>query len=281
MPPSQRRRLSREEERKRKNRLGALILAGLAVVAALFGLAAYITRPAPIGPDGCALDEISPVAHTIILLDETDPYTPVEVEYAKALISAEYLRLAPQQKLTVRFIDPDPALAKRTLSRCRVRLGKNVNPAFGNPQMVQAQFRRIAGDEIERFTNSLATVPAGRFSPILEAVDEAVESPDFGLNVPVRRLVVLSDMAQNSSVFSQYGGHAGSKLSQDVRNSVDRDQLKGVQVRIHYLRRPALSHLQSPTHRQFWLDWFRSNSAQPQLGWGLQLVDPPANPDAK
>ena len=88
-----------------------------------------------------------------------------------------------------------------------------------------------------------------------------------------RRLVLVSDMAQNSENLSEYRG-AGSGLepSDAVKSELTRD-LKGVAVRIHYVHRPELAALQTAQQRDFWRDWFTSQGANVKLGWGLYLVD--------
>lgn len=277
MPPRSPRRpggrVSRQDHLAKQNRLaiGIFVVVALIVLAVVFAL--VTSQPAKVDAAGCAADGSAPKAHTLILLDETDSLSPTQIAYARALILAEYRRLQPQEKLTVSFIDADPSAANRSFARCRVRLGKEVSELTGNPELVQRQFKKVVGDELDRFTSALATTPTADKSPILEAVDGVLELPDFGPNVPERRLVILSDMAQNSDQFSQYGPKGGaSPLPPAVASALAREELKGVDVRIHYLRRPTLARIQTPQHKAFWKRWFEGQGARTQIGWGLQLV---------
>ena len=116
-------------------------------------------------------------------------------------------------------------------------------------------------------------MPTAPRSPIIEAVDGAVDAPDFGSTVKARRLVIVSDMAQNSPELSEYRGEgSGLEVPDAVRGELARD-LHGVAVRIHYVRRPELASIQTAAQRDFWRDWFTSQGAGVKLGWGLQLVD--------
>ena len=193
------------------------------------------------------------------------------------MILAEYDRLRPGGKLTIRSITPDARTDLQAdgqeFARCRVRRGAEVSGLAANPDMIEDAFKRTVGGPLNAYLNGLAHVPTSPRSPILESVDEVMDAPDFGSGVTSRRLAMVSDMAQNSDQVSQYKGPgSGLSLSPGAREALTRD-MHGVVVRIHYVRRPALETIQTPEQRQFWIDWFRSQGASVKLGWGLQLVD--------
>jgi hypothetical protein len=100
-----------------------------------------------------------------------------------------------------------------------------------------------------------------------------VDAPDFGPTTRDRRLVLVSDMAQNSRSVSEYAGPgSGLDPSAAARSELTRD-LHGVSVRIHYVHRPELAAIQTAAQRDFWRQWFVGQGANVKLGWGLQLVD--------
>ena len=273
--PGQRRLRPSDLRRRAQTRRAAVILGVSAAAVIGVGVLLALTREPPLDPQtGCIAGRPLPPEHTVVLVDQTDPLTSTQIAYAKALILAEYQRLAPHGELTVRGVRADPDDAAESFSRCRLRRGTEVMGVASNPDMIEAAFKRTVGDALERLSERPAgTVPSAPRSPIIEAVDSAMDAPDFAPTVHDRRLVILSDMAQNSSAISEYKG-AGSGLdpSQAVRDAFTRD-LKGVSVRIHYLRRPALEAIQTSAQRDFWRDWYVSQGANVKLGWGLQLVD--------
>ena len=272
--PGQRRLRPSDLRRRKQTRRAVVILAvSAAAVIGVGGLLA-LTREPPLDPDtGCIAGRQLPPEHTVVLVDQTDPLTSTQVAYAKALILAEYQRLQPHGELTVRGVRSDPDDAGESFSRCRLRRGTEVLGVASNPDMIEAAFRRTVGDALNRYLNGLREVPSAPRSPIIEAVDSAVDAPDFAPTVHDRRLVILSDMAQNSKAISEYDGPgSGLDPSQAVREEAARD-LKGVSVRIHYLHRPQLAAIQTSAQRDFWRDWFTSQGANVKLGWGLQLVD--------
>ncbi len=269
------RRLRPSERRQREQtRRAVLILtaAGLAVLGVAIAL--FLNRSPALDPaTGCIAGQAVPPQHTVVLIDQTDPLTVRQISYVKAMILAEYDRLRPSGKLTIRSITADPQADAQEFARCRVRRGAEVNGLTANPDMIEDAFKRAVGGPLNDYLNGLARVPTSPRSPILESVDETMDAPDFGPGVRARRLVMVSDMAQNSDQLSQYGGAgSGLTLSASARDVLARD-MHGVVVRIHYVRRPALETIQSPQQRQFWIDWFREQGAAVKLGWGLQLVD--------
>jgi hypothetical protein len=274
-PPRRRRRASDRAQAENRKAYWILAAAGIAVLA--IGLMLWFSRTPAINPTtGCLAQQIAPDQHTVVLIDQTDPLTPRQIAYVKALILAEYSRLHAGGELTIRGIDADPESANREFSRCRVRRGSEVLGFTANPDLIEADFKRIVGDALNRYLNSLKTVPTAPRSPILEAVDSALDAPDFGANVKDRRLVIVSDLAQNSDLVSEYKGPgSGLALSPQTQNELARD-MHGIAVRLHYVHRPNLAAIQTPEQRAFWLRWFDRNGADVKLGWGLQLVDPPA-----
>ena len=263
-----------EVRRQTQTRRAAIILAVSAVAVIGVGVLTALNRSPPLDPEtGCIVGQQVPPEHTVVLVDQTDPLTRTQIGYVKALILAEYQRLRPHGELTVRGVRADPDDPGDSFSRCRLRRGAEVSGVTNNPDMIEASFRRTVGDALNRYLDGLHDVPSAARSPIIEAVDNAVDAPDFGPADPHRRLVIVSDMAQNSAELSEYDGEgSGLDPSAQVRSELGRD-LKGVAVRIHYVRRPELAAIQTPAQRDFWRAWFAGQGANVKLDWGLQLVD--------
>ncbi len=260
--------------RRADTRRAVIILAAALLAIVGVGVALYFSRTPKLDmATGCPVGQRIPPEHTVVLIDQTDPLTPRQIDYAKSVILAEYDRLKPEGKLTIGSILADVGEDAHDFSRCRVRRGADVSDVTSNPDMIEAQFRHTVGDALNDYLNSLRHVPTAPRSPIIETVDAALDAPDFGPTVKARRLAIISDMAQNSQEVSEYkGSGSGLALSQAVRDELSRD-MHGVAVRIHYVRRPTLAAIQTPAQRAFWTDWFRRQGADVKLGWGLQLVD--------
>jgi hypothetical protein len=274
-PAPRKRRLRPGEVRQRAETRRAVIILAVAVLALVgVGFALYLSRSPQLDvATGCPVGQRTPPEHTVVLIDQTDPLTQRQIDYAKSVILAEYDRLKPEGKLTISSIRADVGQDDHDFSRCRVRRGTDVSEVTANPEMIEAQFRHTVGDALNDYINSLRHAPTAPRSPIIETVDAALDAPDFGPTVKVRRLSIISDMAQNSTALSEYRGPgSGLEPSDAARDDLSRD-MHGVAVRIHYVRRPALAAIQTPAQRAFWIDWFKRQGADVTLGWGLQLVD--------
>jgi hypothetical protein len=272
-------RRPRVSDRRRSENARALVIFAFSLLAIVgLGTVAFVNRaPALDEGNGCVRGQLVPPGHTVVLIDQTDSLGRRQIDYVKTLILLEYERLAPGERLTVRPIDADPDSTEREFSRCRVRRGSDVLGIGANPEMIEADFRRVVGNPLNNYLNGLANVPTAEVSPILETIATAVDSPDFGANVGERRLVIVSDMAQHSRQASQYGEPADLTLSPQARDFLARN-LNNVDVRVHYVRRPSLSGLQTPAHREFWTKWLRGEGARVELGWGTQMVEPRPEP---
>lgn len=261
--------------RKAQEDRRALLILGFSILAiGGAGTLAWMGRtPAVDAATGCPRGQLVPDVHTVVLVDQTDALSPRQIDYARSLILLEYQRLPVGGRLTVRPIDADPESTVRDFSRCRVRRGEEVAGVATNPDLIEAEFRRSVGDALNTYLEDLETQAEAESSPIAETVETVAESRDFGPNVEARRLVLLSDMAQNSPALDQYAA-PGDYPVEPARALLPRN-FRGVDVRVHYLRRPSLARLQGPAHERFWRSWFTAAGAQVQLGWGLQLAEDP------
>ena len=262
--------------RKAQEDRRALLILGFSILA-IGGAGALMwmgRTPALDAATGCPRGQLVPDVHTVVLVDQTDALSPRQIEYARSLILLEYQRLPVGGRLTVRPIDADPDSTARDFSRCRVRRGEEVAGVATNPDLIEAEFRRSVGDALNTYLEDLETQATAEASPIAETVDSVAESRDFGANVEERRLVLLSDMAQNSEQLDQYATPGAYTLDGAARELLPRN-FRDVDVRVHYLRRPSLARLQGPAHERFWRSWFSASGADVQLGWGLQLAEDP------
>lgn len=270
--PSDRRR---SEDRRAFQIMGACAV----TIGALIVLGVMSQRPATDRATGCVAGQVTPNGHTLVLVDQTDALTVRQIDYVKSLILAEYAGLREGDRLTVRALDANPDARGREWSRCRVRRGTDASGVTDNPEMIEADFRRIVGEPLNEYLDGLARQPQSDASPILETVNSAFDAPDFGANVDRRRLVVVSDLAQHSTLNDQYADDGDRfDVQPSVRRSLARD-MRGVDVRLHYVPRRPLVRLQTDEHRRFWRAWFRTQGADVELGWGLQMApEAPATP---
>jgi hypothetical protein len=240
-----------------------VILAGGALAFALSGEVKVNEKT------GCVETHQAPVAHTVMLVDETDKLSRSELSYAKSLIMNEYYWLPVGGRLTVRNIVADPDVAEDIVI-CRMDDGSTSLGITSNPRKIRRDFQRIAGTRLEELFTDLRTAPVQKFSPILEYIAGVFDRPDFGTNIRQRRIVILSDMAQHSRVLDQYARVRKRSLNQLLIAEYHRN-MRGVEIRIQYVIRPELSRIQGEAHRQFWIQYLQNMGASVALGHSLLI----------
>jgi hypothetical protein len=277
-PPRRRRLSSRRRpasaERIAENRRAVKFYAVVGVGAALLVALAILARPKPVDKaTGCETDQLLPNAHTVLVIDQTDAFTPAQITYAKTVLLYEYDHLRRYDLLTVRGVGSNADTPLRDFKLCRVQKREEVYGIAVNEDQVAHRFETVAGKPMARYLDSLARVGEAETSPLVETLSNISREEDFGPGVSARRLVIISDMAQNSAKFSQYRDK-GAKVALPSDLGVFRPDLKGAAVRVHYLLRPSLRRLQGSDHQAAWQDYFeRAGAKDVKFGWGIGLGD--------
>lgn len=272
-----RRGLGRQDAILHDRRKAILLAGSVAFLIVAAAAVVIIFKPPPVNPEtGCPVRDGAPPAHTILLIDETDSFTPAELRYARDLIRTEYAWLPPGGRLTVRNILADPD-EDQEVTICRMRDASSALGIMVNPEALQRTFERLAGAQLESLIDGLATAEPQSSSPILEAASAVMDRPDFGRGIANRRLVIESDFLQHSDLATQYGRGAPS-LSEEAQDRLWRD-MHGVHVRLHYIPRRSQANIQGRRHQAFWTDWFESMSADDvALGHDLLIGEEPDRP---
>jgi hypothetical protein len=257
----------------RQNRL-ALIIA-LCAAAALGGLILIVVlhQPEPIDPNtGCLLGTDVPEAHTIVLIDQTDALSETELVYAKTVILREYMRLNLHDGFSIVGLRPlTSTLPEAKFFRCRVQTRDAVDPIYQNPRMVAQRFNKLVGAELTKVIDGLQDTAESDTSPIVETIDGLTGDVTFASTAIRRRLVIVSDMAQNTPRLTHYVPHGTEFTFGGLNGFVARHSLAGMQVHVHYVLRDKLSYIQRMDHERFWKEYFEASGAKDvQIGWGLK-----------
>lgn len=258
----------RQETEKR--RAITMIIAALVAAAFVFWASVNFASPELSTETGCPIDNhLAPEAHTIILIDQTDALPADELKYARQVIYNEYHWLPLAGRLTIRNIDGQIDQAQDVVTVCRMSDEGEVNEIVANKDAVRQDFDAMAGAKLNAFLENMAIAKPQSRSPIIEAVFAVGGRTDFQKDVKARRMVVLSDMIQNSDLSSHYGTSLpDGTVGADDFNALG---LKDVDVRIQYIRRRGAS-MQGRKHIEFWRSFFDSRQVKSvEIGHELAL----------
>lgn len=249
-------------------------VAGPILIGVLAG--AWYLRPAKLGDDGCPIDDHrAPPAKTVLLIDQTDALPPAELDYVRRLVKNEYFWLPDKGMLAVRLISAAAPDGIDAVSACRMSDGSDAAGIVNNPKAMRKEYDRKVGARLDAFLHGMAGVPEQPASPILETITATMHDPDFASDIAARRLVVVSDMAQNSATYSQYGTWKKAPLGLNpAQAEAYAGSLANTAVRIHYIRRAKLT-FQGQAHRDFWTRFFITHgAADARIGHELSLGEP-------
>lgn len=258
----------------RQQRTGIVIIA----VATVFATAAiyysfYIAGGQGVYVDKhlCLLDGSIP-GHHVVLLDGTDQFDLTQQEIVQRVIHNEAAMVRPFEKLTIAAVDQDRPYSPHVLfSGCAPKNSGDANRWSENPDIIGSIWNNRFMKPALVPLRVMAAAPGQRRTPLVESVFGMTLWPDFSSSVRHRHLVIVSDMLQNTSLYSHYGGKRGPSFADfagrpgALQNIPD---LTGVTVVGYYLIRTATMSLQSDAQKQFWIDYFGAAQTSVRFeGW--------------
>jgi hypothetical protein len=246
-----------------RNALGiVLILLALAVLGGLAGASLLLRAPPTDAETLCRTD--APLgAHTIVLVDSTDRLEARHRRKLRAVLAQERVRLGQYDRLTIMRINvrrpQEPAIL---FSRCLPRPPEETNPLFENARMVQAAWDEDFAQALESALRSASSGGPQRASPIVAGLRAVAADPDFGADIPRRRLVLMSDLLEhNPQGFSLYVSDANYAAWRAASASGPPD-LARVDLRVVPIDRPDNAERQGQAMEQFWPAFFDAADVQ-------------------
>ena len=249
-----------ERRRQTKNRIAAGIFVCIALLVAAFVAFRWTltsNRVELVQDSMCPVD--GPLSYTIVLIDGTDEFTPVQRAYLvkyfnrlKALIPKYGLIAiyAPQQMSDADFLTPE-------LKICNPGSAEGVSGLTANPDQIQLRYEEKYAEKIDSvLSTGLAAAPAST-SPVMEMIQAvSIDALPVSSSAP-KRLVIVSDMLQNAPWYSHYRDSLEFDAAKN-RSEFDHlfTDLSGVEIEVLYVRRHGFEHLQTNRHGLFWAEYF-------------------------
>jgi hypothetical protein len=256
--------LGRRARQRRSNELifGTL---GFLLFLGIIGGVAYYMMSRPAGLDKGSLCPASgPAGHYVLVVDKTDPLTFTQKEaFAVVLRDLVEKRVPEGYLLSVFVLGEDfKENAKPLIERCNPGSGRDKSEFTENLRQLEKQYQEGFLEPLLKQSDALLATQPAKFSPIFEMMQLVAINGFRKHDVKgERRLVVMSDMLQNTTQFSMYKGpvdyaaFASSPYGQKAHLD-----LQGVEVEIHYLMNSP--QLQTRRNQKFWEDYFDKAGAR-------------------
>lgn len=242
----------KQQNSENKTIIGYIIIGVCVSILCATVALAIVLKGEKYDPETFCQEEIS--AHTIVILDKTDKLNSNQQHAILNYINREKDRLDTFEKFSM-FTMSDSSYANPSpiFSKCSPGNGKEANQLYQNPRKIQFKFDQLFSKPLKENMNDIFSNDIGTKSPIMEMVRDLSLRDDFGNTVQKRTLIIISDMMQNTSNYSQYGDSLDYKgfSQQPYANELTTD-LGSVDVKILYLHRDHLRKVQGKRHLSFW-----------------------------
>ena len=223
-----------------------------------------LTKPPLTDSMNCREDGNLP-AHTVVLIDQSDPFDETDTEWVWQLIYDEAQSLKKHGKLTVIGINADdPDQGHEVFSRCSPGSPKTANPIFENPRFIKQDWQQRFERQMQANVADLMLKRLSPFSPLIEHFKGIERRSDFRKNISERRIVVISDLYQHSSLYSMYDSGLNANQFDQASSNLEFPKLEGIEFALFRVDRQR--KLRGSELISFWKEFLMENGAdEPQI----------------
>lgn len=241
-------------------------MTGLVAAVVIGGFAAsdYLAKTTAINDDTLCPTGGAQAA-VVILLDLTDPVSSAQINRLRAILGAELARAEAGTMISVGVVSEFSENWGSRFARCKPQQKNNANPLFQNPRLIGERYNDEFIVPFDQTLASLLNAKREDSSPIMEGLQALVaETPEFYAVTEGRKLILVSDLLQNSETLSFYRDQFWDVFSEAGGIRRLSGNLKGVDVML--LRVPRKHPLDGDERvDQFWLRYFDFQGANGSL----------------
>ena len=155
--------------------------------------------------ESLCLKGAQPPTQTFILIDQTTTFTSDDIARARAAVFRERDRLGRHGRLVLISLEQAGASASREVfSRCSPGRFEEGNVFEEDPDMLQDRWTSDFSGILERELEGLLGERDSKQSPILGALRVIASRSDFRQTEEPSRIVLVSDLLENTHTFSMY-----------------------------------------------------------------------------
>ena len=201
---------------------------------------------------------------TAILLDLTEPLNNTQQARLKAYIAREIASSDTDTMISLGIVSDNPERWGSLFAKCKPATGKHANELYENPSQIRERYQREFLIPINTEIEVTLTQHVPSSSPIMESLQSLIaDTPNFTVAPGQQKLIIVSDMLQNSDIISFYHGH-------DWKYFSDHDGEKRLAINLHdvsieIMRIPRLGN-DIPSNElvdDFWTRYFDRQGSRP------------------
>jgi hypothetical protein len=250
-----------------------LAIAGVAIIGGLGGGLWWVKQAQTQIDEDTNCPKAGPTAIHMILFDRSDPITDQQAQRIKQAIEKYKNEASTGLRFDLYTFEGDTShILNPTLKICVPERPEDANPLNKNPEFIRRRYEERFAAVIDQTVSSLLHASTQKTSPIIESI-RAASITSFGPIEPGRlslRVTMISDMIQNTSLFSQFQSDSNFEALSHSGVWVSlQPQLKAAKVDILYLSRPKATHNRTPIqnrgHQAFWIQLIAASGGRVDL----------------
>jgi hypothetical protein len=166
-------------------------------------LTVWAFRPANLDPATLCPTSRPLAGHTVVIVDRTDRWTPAMNGALTELIEDAQHETRRYQKFSIVSLDADQSVHP-VFSVCNPGEPSFWSDLYRGHRYTQRDYQERFVGAAEQVMEDVSRPSQAGSSPIVEYVHRWLGSDDFNASIRHRRMVLVSDMRQNSPLYSMY-----------------------------------------------------------------------------
>lgn len=192
-------------DREAANRRYAGFTAGVLFSVLALSVSVWLLRPAELDAATLCPTDRPLAGHTVVIVDRTDRWTQAMGSALTQLVENAQRDTDQYEKFSIVALDAENSVHP-LFSICNPGEPTFWSDLYRGRRYTTRDFEQRFVGAAERVVEQVREPSEARTSPIVEYVHRWLGSDDFNQNVPHRRLILVSDMRQNSELYSIYSG---------------------------------------------------------------------------
>lgn len=251
---SRRSKTQKNRDKKRKNDLIGIAIISLVVIIAII---VFIVQSSIVSGTK-SIDEVTNCPDKIkedivFIIDLTDTLNRTQDIIVRESIKSKVFNSNNQTRFNFYLLTENIDDFQVYLTICNPGDGSDANEFISNKRRLAQRWEEGFKNHIDDIMNLLSTTPEAKYSPVVESIKIASVERFFNSDAERKKLILISDLLQHSSGFTNYKNNYSSESA--VTNSYliqNRPYLRNVEVEVLYIYRPNASTLQTNKHALFW-----------------------------
>lgn len=194
-------------DKARQNRLYGIATGGVLAALLTLSIVVFLFRPPMLDPHTLCPTDRPILGHTVVIVDRTDKWNPAVGETLREFIAGAQKNTQRYQKFSI--VSLDSRFSTRPLfSVCNPGEPNFWTDLYRGRRYTQRDFDDKFIGAAESVVAQVRDPAEAGSSPVVEYIHRWLGRDDFNATIPNRRMILVSDMRQNSAQYSVYKASA-------------------------------------------------------------------------